>query len=85
MSSIDKKYYGVGSGVLGTMRLSGQMFSMGFAMLIFAIYLKEAPIIPSNYPIFIKSVKTIFLIFSGLCLAGVFASGARGLIRDVQQ
>lgn len=81
MSSIDKKFYGVGSGVLGTMRVSGQMFSMGFAMLIFAVYLEKAPIAPSNYPVFIKSVKTIFLIFSGLCFGGIFASLARGKIR----
>lgn len=81
MSSIDKKFYGVGSGVLGTMRVSGQMFSMGFAMLIFAIYLEKAQIAPSNYPVFIKSVKTIFLIFSGLCFGGIFASLARGKMR----
>src|SRR3990172_5968818 len=39
MSSVDKRFYGVASGVLGTMRLTGQMLSMGVAMLIFSLYL----------------------------------------------
>jgi predicted MFS family arabinose efflux permease len=32
MSSVEKKFYGVASATLGTMRLTGQIFSMGIAM-----------------------------------------------------
>jgi MFS family permease len=37
MSSVEPRFYGVASGTLGTMRLIGQMLSMGVAMLIFAV------------------------------------------------
>ena len=35
MSSVEKRFYGVASAMLGTMRLVGQTFSMGIAMVIF--------------------------------------------------
>jgi MFS family permease len=81
MSAIEKRSYGVGSATLGTMRLTGQMLSMGIAMLIFAIQIGSARITPENYPVFITSVRTAFLIFAGLCFAGIFASLARGKVR----
>jgi len=81
MSSIEKRYYGVGSATLGTMRLTGQMMSMGIAMLIFALHIGSARITPENYPVFMTSVRTAFLIFAALCFAGIFASLARGKVR----
>lgn len=81
MSSIEKRYYGVGSATLGTMRLTGQMMSMGIAMLIFAIYIGGARITPENYQIFMTSVRTAFMIFAALCFVGIFASLARGKVR----
>ncbi|MGE5808270.1 MAG: MFS transporter [Nitrospirota bacterium] len=81
MSSIEKKFYGVGSATLGTMRLTGQMLSMGIAMVIFALSIGSARITPEYYPLFLKSMKTGFVIFSTLCFAGIFASLARGKVR----
>lgn len=81
MSAVDKRFYGIASGTLGTMRLTGQMLSMGIATLIFAIYLGRVQIAPANYPLFMKSMHTAFTIFSLLCLAGTFASLARGKVR----
>jgi len=81
MSSIDKRFYGVGSATLGTMRLTGQMLSMGIAMVLFAIHIKSARITPENYPLFLASMKTAFTIFSALCFGGIFASLARGKVR----
>jgi EmrB/QacA subfamily drug resistance transporter len=81
MSSIEKKYYGVASGTLGTMRLTGQAFSMGIATLIFAIHIGHAQISPEYYPAFLVSMKTAF-IFSGIaCSLGVVASLSRGNVR----
>jgi len=34
MSAVEKKYYGVASATVATMRLTGQMFSMGITMLV---------------------------------------------------
>ncbi len=83
MSSVEKKFYGVASATLGTMRLIGQMLSMGIALMVFAVYLGEAQITPSFYPLFLKSVKTAFIIFAILCFIGIFASLARGKLRSV--
>lgn len=82
MSSVEKRYYGVASGVVGTMRVTGQMFSMGVTMLLFALYIGLARITPEYYPAFLKAMKTGFIISSVLCFIGVFASVARGRLRS---
>ncbi len=81
MSSVKKRFYGVASATLGTMRLIGQMLSMGIAMLVFAVYIGEAQITPEYYPLFLSSVRTAFTIFASLCFIGIFASLARGKLR----
>ncbi len=81
MSSVDKRFYGVGSAALGTMRLTGQMLSMGIAMVIFALQIGPGRITPETYPFFLKSVHTAFIVFSVLCMGGIFASLARGKVR----
>jgi len=78
MSSVEKKFYGVASGMLGTMRLTGQMFSMGMTLLLFALFIGRVQIAPENYPLFLKSMKTAFTVSAVLCFAGIFASIARG-------
>jgi len=80
MSSVEKQYYGVASATLGTMRITGQMLSMGFAMLIFSLHMGRVQITPAYYPEFLTSVKTAFSLFAGLCLIGVFASMSRGKV-----
>jgi len=81
MSSVDRKCYGVASATLATMRQIDMTFSMGMVMLIFGIYIGHVQITPQYYAAFIHSVNTIFIIFAILCLAGVFASLARGRVR----
>lgn len=81
MGSVEKRYYGVASATLGTMRLTGQVLSMGIAMMIFAIYIGRVQITPEYYPLFLKSMKSAFAIFAVLCFGGIFASLARGRTR----
>ena len=81
MGSVEKRFYGVASGIVSTMRLLGNSFSIGTAMLVFSRYIGEAQITAQNHPAFLVSVKVIFVIFALLCLAGVFASLARGRMR----
>jgi MFS family permease len=81
MSSVEKRFYGVASATLATMRLTGQMLSMGIAMLVFAVYIGRAQITPENYPAFLTSAKTAFIIFAVLCFGGIFASLSRGKVR----
>jgi len=81
MSSVETKFYGVASGTVGTMRLIGQMLSMGISMLLIALYVGRVEITPEYYPLFLKSAKVAFVIFAALCFGGVFASLARGKLR----
>jgi hypothetical protein len=78
MGSVGRRFYGVASATLGTMRLSGQMLSAGITMLIFSVFLGRSPIVPGLYPVFLSSVRVAFVFYSLLCTAGVFASLARG-------
>lgn len=78
MGSVEKRFYGVASATLGTMRLSGQMMSAGVTMLIFSLYLGRSPIVPDLYPVFLVAVRAAFVLYALLCALGVFASLARG-------
>ncbi len=85
MSSVDKKLYGVASAMFGTMRLTGQMMSMGIVMLIFAVTMGNVQITPEYYPTFLQSMQISFVVFSALCVIGVFASLARGTVLEGRQ
>ena len=81
MGSVEKRYFGVASSIVSTMRLLGNSFSIGTAMLVFSHYIGEVQITAPYYAAFLVSVRMIFAIFALLCLAGVFASLARGKMR----
>jgi EmrB/QacA subfamily drug resistance transporter len=81
MSSVERKFYGVASAILATMRSIGQTFSMGISTLIFTIYIGNVQITQEYYPFFLESIKVAFTIFSFLCFIGIFASLARGKLR----
>ena len=83
MGSVDKRFYGLASGSVGTMRLLGMMISMGIATVIFTLFMGRVQIIPEYYPAFIKSVQVVFIIFSVLCFFGIFSSLARGRLRGI--
>jgi len=77
MSAVERKYYGVASGITGTMRLLGQMVSMGIVMTIFAIILGRVEITPEYYPQVMMSVHFAFIVFMVLCVIGIFTSLVR--------
>ena len=77
MSSVEKRHLGVASGVVGTMRMVGQMMSMGIAMMLIALYIGKSTINPATYPGLISAMRTGFIIFSILSVFGIFASLAR--------
>jgi MFS family permease len=81
MSSVDDKLHGVASSMVATVRTLGQMFSMGIAMLTFAIFMGQVEISPPLYPLLLRAIKVSCTIFGILCVAGVFASLARGNLR----
>jgi EmrB/QacA subfamily drug resistance transporter len=77
MSSVEKRHLGVASGVVGTMRMIGQMLSMGIAMMLIALFIGKQTINPSTYPGLISGIRMGFVIFSILSVMGIFASLAR--------
>ena len=77
MSSVQKQELGIASATVSTMRLTGQMFSMGLATMILQIYLGSTKSIIEQPDNFIRSFRTAFILFALLCMAGVFAALAR--------
>lgn len=80
MSSVEKRYYGVASAMVGTMRLIGQMLSMGIAMLVFSIFIGKAQITVENYMKFLNSMKIAFIVFAIICFFNIFISLLRGKV-----
>ncbi len=78
MGSVGKSSYGVASATLATMRLVGQMLSMGVASLVLALFVGGAALGPGHAAGFVKGMRVAFALYALLCVAGVFASLARG-------
>ncbi len=78
MSSVDRKFYGVASGTLGTMRLTGQALSQGLVLLLFSLYIGRVAITPATHAAFVQAMKIAFCVSALICFAGIFASAARG-------
>lgn len=78
MSAVEKRYYGVASGMNGTVRLVGQMLSMGIAMMLFSLIIGRVEITPEYYPQFITSLHYAFVLFTIFCIIGIAASLMRG-------
>jgi len=81
MGAVDKKFFGIASGMVAVMRVLGQMTSMAIAMVVFATFMGREQITPNNYDLFLKSVRISFSIFAVLCTFGIFFSFSRGTLR----
>jgi MFS family permease len=81
MSSVENKLLGVASGTHGTMRANGMIFSMGITILVFSMYLGSVQITPDYYPLFLKCIRILFILFTGLCLGGMIVSLAGRKVR----
>lgn len=74
MSAVERKFYGVASASLSTMRSMGMMFSMAIASLATYVFVGEATITAENMNDYVRSVQVVFIIFTVLCFAGIFTS-----------
>lgn len=81
MGSIERKFLGIGSAMVGTTRMTGQMTSMALVMFVFSTSIGRATITPEVYPMLVESTRTAFLIFSALSFTAIFISAARGRLR----
>ena len=78
MGSVERRFYGVASATVSTMRLIGQTMSIGIATLVFALLLGRVQITPEQYTALLGSIHICFVVFTVLCFVGVFVSWYRG-------
>jgi MFS family permease len=74
MGSVERRFLGIASATVSTMRLIGQTLSMGIAILIFSLFIGRVVIMPENYPALLTSIQIAFTIFTVLCFVGIFIS-----------
>jgi EmrB/QacA subfamily drug resistance transporter len=84
MYAIKRRFYGVGSATLVTMRLIGQTLSVTLIGVVSLSYVAEVEISPVSYPQLLTSMHITFLLFAALGLVGVACSLLRGKTRDSQ-
>jgi hypothetical protein len=62
---------------MGTMRLTGQAFSMGVATMALSIFVGNKLITSDMHDDFMQSFRITFIIFAVLCAAGTYTSSFR--------
>lgn len=86
MGSVEKRYYGVASSTMGTMRLTGQALSMAVVTLLLALFVGSVQLSQASADLLVQGTKTAFVVFTVVCFGGIFASLARGNMRaDAQK
>jgi EmrB/QacA subfamily drug resistance transporter len=78
MNSVTSRHYGVASGMVATMRTQGMLVCMTTVTFVFTMFLGDATVSQENIPGFMRSLTTLFILFSGLSVVGVFFSMVRG-------
>jgi len=81
MGSVEKRHLGIASGATGTMRVLGQMLSMGIATLVISVFVGQVQITAAVHANLITSTRTAFIIFAVFCLTGLYASLVCGNVR----
>lgn len=74
MSCVDKDEYGVASSVLATMRSIGHTLSMVIVTVTVSRYMGDAPLAEAEPQMLVSVINTSFIIFTAICVAGVFIS-----------
>jgi EmrB/QacA subfamily drug resistance transporter len=78
MGSVQRKFFGVASATVSTMRLIGQTMSIGIATLVFSLFIGRVQITPAQFPALLESIHILFIIFTVLCFVGIFAALKKG-------
>lgn len=77
MSSVEKRDYSMAAATTGTMRLTGQAFSMGLTTMIISLFLGKTRITAAVSAQFIEAMHVIFILFAVMSLVGIYASIVR--------
>ena len=78
MAAVESRQYGLAAATLGTMRLGGQMLSMGIAMLALSVFVGAVTLSAEHHQGLVAATRATFFAFALCCLAGTAASLARG-------
>lgn len=74
MGSVESRNYGMASATVSTMVYAGQTMSLGIMLYIFAVYIGNVQISPSNFSSFLLSLKTAFTVFAVVGGFGIIIS-----------
>ena len=78
LSSVDKRFYGMASGLTGTARVYGQSFSMSIVSLLFSIYLGSVEVQKIPPIQLLTIIDKIFIIFGLIVSLAIIPSILRG-------
>jgi len=81
MGSVDKHQYGIAGSSVATMRVVGQVSSMGIVAMAFALTIGPVQITPDVYPQLQDALTLSFSIAAALCVPGIYLSLVRGRVR----
>lgn len=77
MSLVEKEDYGVATSILATMRSMGHTTSMALITLVVGMYMGTSSLADAEPALLIKIIHTLFIIFTALCVVGMFFSMGR--------
>ncbi len=78
MSSVEKKQFGLASGMIASMRTLGMAVSMTSITLIISLFMGEGAITPETVPAFLTTMRTGLVLFSIYAGLGILVSLGRG-------
>lgn len=83
MGTVESQYYGNASGTIATIRQLGMMVSMAVTMFIFSLYIGRSQVVPEQFGLFLQSVKTSFVVLTGLSFGGLLILVFRGKVEKL--
>lgn len=85
MSSLKRAGLGMASATVNLSRTLGNMIGMGIVMMIIAIIMNDAPIVPENYDALLSSIRLALALSFGYALTASFFCYARGNMRGAAE
>jgi len=77
MGSVDSRYLGIASSLNSSVRTLGMMGSMTIITVIFSVTMAGHAVTAETIPQFLTSMRIALILFSMICLGGIFCSSAR--------
>ncbi|SMD12064.1 drug resistance transporter, EmrB/QacA subfamily [Desulfocicer vacuolatum DSM 3385] len=84
MSSVQPRYYGTASSLVGTMRTQGMLVSMAIVTVIINHYLGDQAVTPENMNDFMKSMQLSLWVYTAMGVVGILFSMGREVGRIKQ-